>query len=96
MESAARDVVEVQIPALRELCQTGTLSIDNVDVFCEKGVFDRETSARVLRAGIEAGWRGNFHGDELHPMEAGCVRHMHTHIHTHMNTTDKSIFIKIC
>ena len=65
--------MEVQIPALRQLCETGRLSIDNIDVFYEKGVFDRGSSARILRAGQEAGWKINFHGDELHPMEAGLV-----------------------
>jgi len=73
MKEAARDVIDVQIPALRDLCDSAHLSIDNVDVFCEEGVFDRETSAAILRAGQEAGWKVNFHGDELRPMEAGLV-----------------------
>ena len=63
----------MQIPALSQACQTGSLSIDNVDVFCENGVFDVDTSARILKAGQEAGWKINFHGDELHPMGAGLV-----------------------
>ena len=41
--------------------------MDNIDVFCEKNVFDVEASRRILRAGQKAGWKVNFHGDELHP-----------------------------
>ncbi|CAI8036956.1 Probable imidazolonepropionase [Geodia barretti] len=58
-------------PALRELCATGELSIDNIDVFCEKGVFDTDASRRILSTGKDAGWKLNFHGDELFPMNSG-------------------------
>lgn len=70
---AAQNVIDVQIPALRGLCDSGALTIDNVDVFCEKGVFETDLSRRILKAGKEAGWRINFHGDELHPMNSGEV-----------------------
>ncbi|CAI8036955.1 Probable imidazolonepropionase [Geodia barretti] len=70
-EDATQDVVNVQIPALRELCATGELSIDNIDVFCEKGVFDTDASRRILSTGKDAGWKLNFHGDELFPMNSG-------------------------
>ena len=73
MEGATQDVLNVQIPALKELCLSGELTIDNIDVFCEKGVFDTDTSRRILKAGKEAGWKLNFHGDELHPMNSGEV-----------------------
>ena len=72
-EDATQDVVNVQIPALRELCATGELSIDNIDVFCEKGVFDTDASRRILSTGKDAGWKLNFHGDELFPMNSGEV-----------------------
>ena len=71
---AAQNVIDVQIPALKDLCASGSLYIDNIDVFCEKGVFDTDTSRRILKAGKEAGWKINFHGDELHPMNSGEVR----------------------
>lgn len=73
MEVAAQDIVDHQIPALCELCQEGVISIDNIDVFCEKGVFDAETSRLILKAGQEVGWKANFHGDELHSMKSGEV-----------------------
>ncbi len=72
-EEAAQNVIDVQIPALKDLCSTGSLHIDNIDVFCEKGVFDTDTSRRILKAGKEAGWNINFHGDELNPMNSGEV-----------------------
>ena len=31
-------MIENHIPRLRELCQNGDLHIDNIDVFCEKGI----------------------------------------------------------
>ena len=73
MEVAAQDIVDHQIPALYELCQEGVIGIDNIDVFCEKGVFDVETSRHILKAGQEVGWKVNFHGDELHSMKSGEV-----------------------
>ena len=72
-EDATQNVIDVQIPALRELCESGSLTIDNIDVFCEKGVFDTDCSRRILKAGKEAGWKLNFHGDELHMMNSGEV-----------------------
>ncbi len=72
-EEATQNIIDVQIPAIRELCESGSLSVDNIDVFCEKGVFDTDASRRILTAGQQAGWKMNFHGDELHPMNSGEV-----------------------
>ena len=72
-KEAAQNIIDVQIPAIHELCATSSLTVDNIDVFCEKGVFDTDTSCRILKAGKEAGWKLNFHGDELHPMNSGEV-----------------------
>jgi imidazolonepropionase-like amidohydrolase len=49
------------------------LSVENIDVFCEKSVFDTEQSRRILQAGKEIGLRINFHGDELNPMKSAEV-----------------------
>lgn len=51
----------------------GLLKVDNIDVFCEKGVFDVDQSKRILVAGKDAGLQINFHGDELHPLEGAEV-----------------------
>ena len=48
-DMVTQNITDVQIPALKDLCSTGSLSIDNIDVFCEKGVFDTDTSRRILR-----------------------------------------------
>ena len=39
-EAATRDILDNQIPKLRDLCNNGELHIDNIDVFCEKGEFN--------------------------------------------------------
>lgn len=70
-EAAAADVVERQLPAVLAARDAGTLAVDAIDVFCEKGVFERESTERILRAGKAAGLRINFHGDELAPMASG-------------------------
>lgn len=72
-DEATLSVIEEQIPALSDLSGKGQLHVDNIDVFCERGVFDIDQSRRILSAGKREGWRINFHGDELHPMGAGEV-----------------------
>ncbi|CAH7326869.1 probable imidazolonepropionase [Phodopus roborovskii] len=67
---AADDIISNHLPKLKELCKTGELHVDNIDVFCEKGVFDLGTTRRILEGGKKMGLQINFHGDELHPMKA--------------------------
>ena len=74
MEEARNDVINVQIPKIRELNASKELSVENIDVFCEKGVFDTDASREILQAGKDIGLAINFHGDELHPMNSGEVR----------------------
>eukprot|EP00095_Tigriopus_kingsejongensis_P002005 maker-scaffold652_size119135-snap-gene-0.15 protein:Tk02005 transcript:maker-scaffold652_size119135-snap-gene-0.15-mRNA-1 annotation:"probable imidazolonepropionase" len=65
-EAATQDVIEVQLPKVVALKKQGLLNtIENIDVFCEKGVFDRDQSEAILKAGQKEGLRINFHGDEL-------------------------------
>ena len=47
--------------------------VDNIDVFCEKGVFGIDDTRKILEAGKAIGLAINFHGDELHPMKAAEV-----------------------
>ena len=72
-EETTQHIVNEQIPAIASLCESGDLHVDNIDVFCEKGVFDTDQSRRILVAGKNAGWQVNFHGDEIHPMNSGEV-----------------------
>ncbi|XP_003972803.2 probable imidazolonepropionase [Takifugu rubripes] len=67
---ATEDILQVQLPRLKELMSAGTLRVDNIDVFCEQGVFDLDATRSILQAGKELGLNINFHGDELHPMNS--------------------------
>ncbi len=64
-DEAAEDVINKQIPELQDLVQSGEIQVDNIDVFCERGVFDVDQSRRILEAGVKIGLNINFHGDEL-------------------------------
>ncbi|KAK7170968.1 hypothetical protein R3I94_001005 [Phoxinus phoxinus] len=70
MEEATQDIVAVQLPKIKELMASGDLQVDNIDVFCEKGVFDLNSTRCILQAGKDMGLNINFHGDELHPMNS--------------------------
>ncbi|KAG7456292.1 hypothetical protein MATL_G00250330 [Megalops atlanticus] len=67
---ATEDILKVQLPGLREKMVQGELKVDNIDVFCEKGVFDLDSTRAILQAGKDMGLQINFHGDELHPMNS--------------------------
>lgn len=71
---AAADIINNHLPKLKELGRNGQIHVDNIDVFCEKGVFDLDSTRRILQAGKDIGLQINFHGDELHPMKAAEVR----------------------
>uniref|UniRef100_A0A1A8JQ83 Probable imidazolonepropionase n=1 Tax=Nothobranchius kuhntae TaxID=321403 RepID=A0A1A8JQ83_NOTKU len=66
---ATEDILLVQLPRLKELMSAGKLRVNNIDVFCEQGVFDLDSTRSILEAGKEMGLNINFHGD--------------THTHTH-------------
>ncbi|CAD5225121.1 unnamed protein product [Bursaphelenchus okinawaensis] len=62
-------IVNEMIPKLTEERRNGGLkTLENIDVFCEKNVFELETTKRILKAGVEAGLHINIHADELHPL----------------------------
>jgi len=70
---ATEDILQVQLPRLKELMSAGRLRVDNIDVFCEQGVFDLGSTRSILQAGKDMGLNINFHGDELHPMNSAQV-----------------------
>jgi len=72
-EQATRDILDNQLPLIEAEMDSGRLTVDNIDVFCEKSVFNIAQTRRILQAGIEMGLNVNFHGDELHPMGAAEV-----------------------
>ncbi|XP_063889175.1 probable imidazolonepropionase [Scylla paramamosain] len=67
-EEATRLVVEEQLPAVKAAVEAGKMSVDAVDVFCERGVFSVEQSRAILQAGRRLGFLLNFHADELNPL----------------------------
>ena len=57
----------------------GALHVDNIDVFCEKGVYDVAQTRQILEKGKAAGMEINFHGEELnrlHSAEVGARLHI--------------------
>ncbi|KAG8439601.1 hypothetical protein GDO86_005692 [Hymenochirus boettgeri] len=69
-EEAADDIIAHHLPALKQMVINGELHVENIDVFCEKGVFDLESTKRILQEGKAIGLHLNFHGDELNPMNS--------------------------
>uniref|UniRef100_A0AAV2IT61 Probable imidazolonepropionase n=1 Tax=Knipowitschia caucasica TaxID=637954 RepID=A0AAV2IT61_KNICA len=67
---ATEDILQVQLPKLKEYMESGAMKVNNIDVFCEKGVYDLTSTKSILQAGKEMGLNINFHGDELHPMNS--------------------------
>jgi imidazolonepropionase len=70
---ATNKVINEQIPELKQLLDRNELSVENIDVFCEQGVFDTDQSRSILEAGKNIGLKINFHGDELHPTNSAEV-----------------------
>ncbi|XP_001636017.2 probable imidazolonepropionase isoform X1 [Nematostella vectensis] len=68
-KQAADNIINEQIPTLVKAIKAGELDVENIDVFCEKGVFEVEETRVILQAGKDAGLAINFHGDELHPIK---------------------------
>lgn len=51
-------------PSLTELdAPSGDLNVENIDVFCEKGVFELEHSRQILQAGRDRGLRSDTQDD---------------------------------
>ncbi|KAL3314698.1 putative imidazolonepropionase [Cichlidogyrus casuarinus] len=64
-EQATNDIIDNQLPRLKQEIDSGKLLIDNVDVFCEKDIYDVRQTEAILRAGADLGLEMNFHADEL-------------------------------
>ena len=73
-DEATHDVINVQLPRIQELMSSGALHVNNIDVFCERGVFDVTQSRAILLAGKALGLNLNFHGEELHQLNSAEVR----------------------
>lgn len=70
-EEATNDILNNQLPKIKDLIDSKILVVDNVDVFCEKGVFDvKQTEAICKKAKELSGLQINFHSDELFPLNS--------------------------
>jgi imidazolonepropionase len=70
-EEATLCVIDEMLPEMARQTAAGRMAVDNIDVFCETGVFTAAQSRRILAAGKAQGLEVNFHGDELTPMGSG-------------------------
>ena len=51
------------------------LDVENIDIFCEAGVYSADQTEKMLRAGVAKGWNINFHAEEIKYIggtEMGC------------------------
>jgi len=96
---ATHDVIENQLKAVIDHNTRGQLNVENIDVFCEKGVFEIDDSRKIMQRGKAAGFRLNFHGDELHPLggaelgaelQAQAISHLEEISDTGINAMAKS------
>lgn len=51
----------------------GVINPEMIDVFCDAGIFEKESTMQILKAGAEIGLAANFHGDELKWIDAGTI-----------------------
>merc|ERR550534_3640539 len=51
-DEQTRDIVENQIPAIAALRDNGTLCVEFLDVFHEKGVFEYENAKLIMETGL--------------------------------------------
>lgn len=69
----ADEIAETYIPEIANLKQQGVIDPTMIDIFCEKGIFEAEDTKKILNAGLKHGLVGNFHGDELNPINSGVL-----------------------
>ena len=72
-DDATEAILKSHLPELKKVMDAGEIEVDNIDVFCEKGVFSVQQSRQILEAGRQLGLKINFHGDELHAVGAAEV-----------------------
>lgn len=70
-DEATKDIITHQLPEImRQKVSLGLETLEMIDVFTEKGIFEIEDSRKILQAGLDHGLKINFHGDELSPIQA--------------------------
>ena len=51
--------------------------MENVDVFCEKGIFDVDQTRRIFKEARKLGFKINFHGEEIVRLNSVEVKFRH-------------------
>lgn len=70
-DEATEDIVNNQLIELSKQIQNGSIEVDNIDVFCEQGVFSVEQTEKIFRKSRElCNLNINFHSDELYPLNS--------------------------
>jgi imidazolonepropionase len=97
---ATHDIIHHQLPEImRAKAGLGLTSLELIDVFMEKGVFEGEDTKLILKAGQAAGLGINFHGDELSAIQAAelgaelnatAISHLE-HVRKHSDTRTETI-----
>ncbi|KAL3201595.1 hypothetical protein MRX96_012622 [Rhipicephalus microplus] len=64
-EEANENIGTRQLPGINRGISEGTFTVENIDGFCEKGVFDVKSSRKIPQAGRKAGLRLNFQAEAL-------------------------------
>jgi imidazolonepropionase len=68
---ATKDILDIHLPTIKEMINSKDLEIDNIDVFCEKGLYNVEQTESILRKGKSlCNLNSNFHADELNPLNS--------------------------
>ncbi|KAH9503599.1 putative imidazolonepropionase [Bulinus truncatus] len=90
-QEATDDVIKQQIPHIQQLMALGELHVNNIDVFCEEGVFDISQSREILKAGKDIGLQINFHGEELHRLNSAEMgAELQAHAISHLEEISES------
>ena len=80
-DEATDDIINNQLPKLVKLIQSKELDVDNIDVFCEKGVFSvKQTELIFIKSNSLHNFNINFHSDELYPLNSVEVEKIGTKI----------------
>ncbi|XP_022207502.2 probable imidazolonepropionase [Nilaparvata lugens] len=64
----SREIVFKQIPRIKQMREEKSVEVDNIDVYCDTGVYGIDEAKHILEAGHEIGLSINFHADELSRM----------------------------
>lgn len=88
-DEQTEDIIRNQIPEIARLRDAGELSVEFLDVFHEKGVFEYDNAKRIMQSGIDYGFDLNIHGDELSPSgSAGLAASMGAKAVSHLEWID--------